>query len=297
MIAGPSRRRPDSQTSSTTEYRNPNMPFIDEAVIVGSKYDDFLRHTLPFTMRHVKHIVVVTSDQAFDDPTRDLCRQLGIRCLSTGAMYRRGATFNKGAAINKGLDQLNQRGWVLHLDGDIALPDQTSTMLHKIDLDKDCIYGIDRVACPNGPTWKKFLDSGQQQYKWHCLVETPDYFPLMGRYIHEQDGYVPIGYFQLWHGETGRCAGGLGNRRYPEQGNEATHTDVQHALQWDGHKRRLLGEIIGIHLDSCSAPIGANWEGRKSPPFNVATVPSKAGVLSYYDKTKDLVNNPNHQSP
>jgi len=58
--------------------------FIDEAVITASRYHDFLRITLPLNMPHIRKIVVVTSDGDFDGPTRDLCREYGVKCLSTG---------------------------------------------------------------------------------------------------------------------------------------------------------------------------------------------------------------------
>lgn len=266
--------------------------FVDEAVITASKYHDFLRVTLPYTMRQVKRIVVVTSDQEFDDPTRDLCREYSIKCISTGLFYHRGAKFAKGKAINKGLDQCHKRGWTLHLDADIVLPEQTSRMLATLDLDKQAIYGVDRVLVPNALAWKQHIDKAIPQHRWSSIIETPPEFPFMARYVHETEGYCPIGFFQLFHGDSRRTARDF---RYPEDGNEATHTDVQFSLLWDRHKRHLIPEIIAYHLDSCSAPIGANWTGRVTPEFsmNAKSVPSKDGIKSYYDKSSNSDINPN----
>ncbi len=62
------------------------------------------------------------------------------------------------------------------------------------------------------------------QHRHHCLL-TPPPFPLGSRLVlREQGGYVPIGFFQLWHGRHGR--------RYPLRQGSAEHTDVLHALQW-----------------------------------------------------------------
>jgi hypothetical protein len=44
------------------------------------------------------------------------------------------------------------------------------------------------------------------------------------------------------------------------------HTDVLFAIQWPRPKRQLLPEGFCIHLQS-SAEFGANWQGRKTPPF------------------------------
>jgi hypothetical protein len=266
--------------------------FIDEAVITASRYHDFLRVSLPYTMQQVKKIVVVTSDEAFDDPTREVCREFGVKCISTGLFYHQGAKFAKGKAINKGLDQCHRRGWVLTMDADIILPPQTSIMLSKIDLDKTAIYGVDRVLVPNAAAWKAFVERRVPQYRWSSIVETPPEFPFMARYIHETEGYCPIGFFQLRHGDSARTARDL---RHPEDGNEATHTDVQYALLWDRKKRHLIPEVISYHIDSCAAPIGANWCGRVTPEFTLEgdQVPSAAGIKSYYDSEFVGSDNPN----
>jgi hypothetical protein len=266
--------------------------FIDEAVITASHYHDFLRVTLPYTMQQVKKIVVVTSDRDFDEPTRDVCREFGVKCISTGLFYFRGAKFAKGKAINKGLDQCHRRGWVLTMDADIILPPQTSAMLGKLELDTKAIYGIDRVLVPNAAAWKTFVDQRVPQYRWSSIVETPASFPFMARYVHETEGYCPIGFFAMRHGDASRSGRDF---RYPEDGNEATHTDVQYALHWDRDKRHLIPEIIAYHIDSCAAPVGANWCGRVTPEFSLdaGPVPTNKGIKSYYDPAFMNSDNPN----
>jgi hypothetical protein len=266
--------------------------FIDEAVITASRYHDFLRVTLPYTTQQVKKVVVVTSDESFDDPTREVCREFGVKCIRTGLFYHRGARFAKGKAINKGLDQCHRRGWVLTMDADIILPPHSSAHLARLDLDKTALYGIDRVLVPNAAAWKAFVERRVPQYRWSSVVETPPEFPFMARYVHETEGYCPIGFFALRHGGESRQNRDL---RYPEDGNEAIHTDVQYALHWDRHKRHLIPEVIAYHLDSCAAPIGANWCGRVTPEFDLdsAKVPTNAGIKSYYDPAFAGSDNPN----
>lgn len=260
------------------------MSFLDEAVIVCTQYDDFLKVTLPFTLRQVKKVIVVTSDQPYDDGIRHHCRYMGVHCLSTDIMHRFNAPFAKGLAINRGLDLCSKSGWLVHMDADIVLPDQTSLVLSRLELDKKCLYGIDRVACPNALAFKDYLNKNTPQYNNTCLVEPPRNFPLMARWIHPTDGWLPIGFFQMWHGSIARTPFDM---RYPEDSNDAIRTDIQHALQWDGKNRRLIPDVIAIHLDSCSAPVGANWTGRTTPRFdmNATEAPSNAGVKSYYDPT------------
>jgi hypothetical protein len=261
-----------------------------EAVITCSRYQDFLAVTLPHTLPHVDHLVVVTSDRSHDDATAHLCHRHSVRCIRTGIFHRRGASFAKGAAINRGLDQLLQGDWVLHLDADIILPPTTRRMLEMVDLDPSCIYGIDRVACPDYATWERFRTTNHHHFMWDCNIVPPPGMPLMSRYVHNHEGYCPIGFFQLWNARREAR-----HVRYPDRGNEAVHTDVQHALQWDGHHRRLIPEIIGIHLNSCRAPVGANWRGRQTPEFKPGLPPDVSTLKGYYDPGVQQVN-PNAQA-
>ena len=52
------------------------------------------------------------------------------------------------------------------------------------------------------------------------------------------------------------------------------HTDVLFAIQWPRGRRHLLPEGFCIHLES-SAEFGANWHGRKTPPFRVKHAPDR----------------------
>jgi len=179
------------------------------------------------------------------------------------------------------------------MDGDIVLPPHTSHALSRLDLDTAGLYGIDRVAVPNAAAWRDFATRPRPQYRWSSIVETPGEFPLMARYDHETEGYCPIGFFPMRHGDAARNSRDL---RYPEDGNEATHTDVQYALHWDRARRHLLPEIVAYHLDSCAAPIGANWCGRVTPEFNpdAPAVPANDGIKSYYDPDFAHADNPNY---
>ena len=108
------------------------------------------------------------------------------------------------------------------------------------------------------------------QHRHHCLL-TPPPFPIGSRLVlREQGGYVPIGFFQLWHG-----------RRYPVRQGNAEHTDVLHALQWPRDKRRLLEEVFAVHLESERSKMGANWSGRKTVPFGPGQVSATGSGRAY----------------
>ena len=84
-------------------------------------------------------------------------------------------------------------------------------------------------------------------------------FSLGSRLLHQEYGYCPIGYFQLWHSSHGK--------QYPVVSGSAEHSDVVFALQWTRQKRELLPELFVYHLESERADMGANWKGRKTKPF------------------------------
>jgi hypothetical protein len=118
---------------------------------------------------------------------------------------------------------------------------------------------------PRGLSSKAF---DRLQHRYHCMIQPPALaghnFPLGTRIaLREHGGYVPIGFFQLWNARH--------ERRYPLLQGSAEHTDVLHALQWAAGKRRLIPEIIGIHLSSEPGPMGANWSGRTSRRFGPST--------------------------
>jgi hypothetical protein len=244
-----------------------------ECVTVCANYADFLRETLPFNQRHFDRYIVVTTPE--DRETRDLCRHLGVECLPTDLMTKQDA-FAKARGIDYGLANLRGDGWIVHLDADIWLPPQTRHLLSHVDLDPECLYGIDRTNCVGYEPWRNFIESeahssGHHQHIRDCLIVPPP-FPLGARIsIRKYGGYIPIGFFQMWHGKT--------NRRYPMDHGGAERTDVLHALQWPASQRKVLPELIAVHLESEPSQMGANWHGRRTRRFgaeDIASAPEAA---------------------
>lgn len=239
-----------------------------EAVTVCRGYSDFLSVCAPYNRGLFDRWLIVT-DPA-DAATREVCRRLDLECLLTEDGSRDG-TFAKGRMIERGLSQLSNDGWKLHLDGDIVLPAHTRAALEAADLDPACIYGIDRVMVKSAAAWRQLRDSGylsnqhdyQNRQRWPAGVE------VGARWADVREGWAPIGFFQLMHAAALEW-GGSRIRRYPVNHGDACRTDVQFAMLWDRRKRVLLPEIVGVHLESADAPLGANWKGRTTPPFVVS---------------------------
>jgi hypothetical protein len=229
-----------------------------EGLTVCVNYADFLAETLPHNLVHFNRFVVITTHA--DRETQDLCQSLSVECRPTDQFSRDGDSFNKGAAIDWGMGYLSRKEWICHLDADIYLPPMSRRWLEQAHLDTDSIYGVDRVNCVGYAPWKRYISGSRDlQHKHHCLVEAPP-FPLSSRIaLAHHRGYLPIGFFQLWHGKH--------RRRYPSCQGDAEHTDVLHALQWPIGRRHLIEEVICVHLESEPAPMGANWKGRRTKRF------------------------------
>lgn len=234
-----------------------------EAVVICVNYSDFLAHTLPANKNLFDRLTVVSAP--YDKKTQKLCEYHHVNCLVTNDMHHENAPFNKGRAINVGLNDLKYHDWVVHLDADIYLPPMTRTIMQGLELDRNVIYGIDRMMCPNYREWLRFIEQPILQQENDVFVHLHA-FPV-GTRIAKKDygGFVPLGFFQMWHASTGRLS-------YPTEHVDAGQSDLSFALQWSRRDRHFLPELIAIHLGSepeVPGKMGDNWVGRKTKPFSV----------------------------
>lgn len=232
-------------------------------------YADIAQYTLPALRRQVDRLLVITNPR--DEATKDLCHRLNCETLETDDFTRGGDEFNKGRAIERGLALLAHDAWILHVDSDIYLPDDFRESLRDADLDTKCMYGADRVMLVGWDAFDKWRHRGSSR-QWHCFQSTHGE-KIGSRWIDVRYGYVPIGYFQLWH-ESAAGRKGIRTRRYPEWHANAARADVKFSLQWDRKHRVLLPEVLVGHLEAENAPMGANWKGRKTKPFGPPVKPT-----------------------
>lgn len=237
-----------------------------EAVTVCVGYDDFLAETARLNRGLFDTWVIVT--EARDEKTREVCRRYNLKCVLSDD-GRRGGDFCKGRLIERGLQHLSREGWRLHIDSDIALPYDFRNRIKAADVQEDSIYGVDRLMIQSWERWKRLLDSGYLhggQFDYHCRTNPVKDLQIGTRWTHHENGYVPIGFFQLWHSTQDEWRG-VRIKSYPHDHGNACRTDVQHALQWDRSKRVLIPEIFAVHLESQEAKLGANWSGRTTKRF------------------------------
>lgn len=232
-----------------------------EAVCVSTGYADFLKQTLPFNKIHFDRFIVVTAPA--DTETQAVCEYWHVECVVTDEFYADGATFNKAKGINEGLKRLSKSDWVLHLDADIFLMPRTREILNLLPLDAKGIYSIDRLLCTSFADWLLYLQKPERVHGNNGMMGS-NAFPRGARLLNlDRDGYVPIGYFQLWNAKAS------GIEIYPDCHGEADRTDTLFAYQWERQNRHLIPELLGIHLESEAGPMGQNWKGRASCRFEL----------------------------
>jgi hypothetical protein len=229
-----------------------------EAVTVCVDYSDFLAWFLALNRCHFDRIVVVTDTRDVRTPT--LCEHYAVECIRTDAFYEGGQAFDKGAGINVGLAALDRDGWVAHLDSDIVLPPRTRKLIEAANLDPAMIYGVDRMLCQSFDDWIQYLALPEVSHAQNIFMNGRA-FPLGTRVgALWGDGYVPIGFFQLWH------PGASGKQSYDKH-SDAGRGDFAFATSWPRAKRSLIPEIMAVHLESERAPNAMNWRGRRSKQF------------------------------
>lgn len=235
-----------------------------EVVTVCIGYDDFLATVAPYNIPHFDRWLIVTKPS--DDKTREVCRRFNLDCLLTDDS---GEKLKKGRLVERGLQHLSASSWRMQLDADIVLPNHFKRSLEVASIQEDTIYGADRIMIRSYEEWQKLLESGFIQTGGHdydCRINIPYGFTIGTRWGTFETGWLPIGFFQLWHSSQDEWRG-IRVKKYPEDHNSACRTDVQFTLQWDRKKRALIPEIMVIHLESEKSPKGENWDGRKSKRF------------------------------
>ena len=257
-----------------------------ECVIICINYSDFLSHTLPSNKSLCDRIVVVTD--AKDTKTKTVCEFWNVQCVQTDDVYQNGSKIpNKGIAINKGLEVLSKSDWVLHMDADVFLLPLTRQILERMTLEKDSLYGTDRMMCESYEDWHYFLHPTTEAKSLHegWIYLHMDRFKIVTRLVqYHEGGYWPIGYFQLWNPK------GSGVFDYPVEGVGFDRTDVVHLKRWESSKRRFIPDFVVVHLSNESHGQGQNWHGRKTrmfePEFQTNLV---KGIKNFFGKIKEKI--------
>lgn len=236
-----------------------------ECVTVCKDYGDILNVIAPYNRPLLHRWLVITSPD--DALTKSVCRKHSIECMTTDSFNKYGS-FCKACGINKGLDLLKGSDWLLQLDADVLLPYDFKQCLESSHLEPGKLYGCDRLNIIGQDNFEKQRYKGFISRTDSWIVHKNRQDTSIGSVVANiENGYTPIGFFQLWHGKE-TLTWNFPKKRYPELHGNAARTDVQFALQWDRRDRILLPELVVFHLESEAAPMGSNWNGRKTKPWS-----------------------------
>jgi hypothetical protein len=208
--------------------------------------------------------------------TLAVCLAYNVTCVRGGVHKANGSTMDKAGAQNHAMRHLRRDSWLCVLDADIVLPCDFRHRVHSAALVPDCVYGVDRVDCPDFAAWQAYLTAPVQSALAGCLTSQPCGWPLAYRVSHpEYGGWCPLGFFQLWHSSVRD-----GYTLSP--GANADHSDLLHSSQWPRQKRVLLPDWYAIHLLSGPRAMGADWAGRTTGrwganPWKAATGAVRSG--------------------
>lgn len=158
----------------------PNPPPIIEGVTISVNCAKMLAISLENNMRHFSRTLVITTPA--DVETQEVCKTYGADVLVTNAFYREGAKFDKGYAHERGLKYLKYNKWVLFFDADIILHHQFTDLAARYPLEKDVMYGCDRIYV----TRQEHIDL-MRKGKLHGPFDSGDW---------------GFGFFQLFHMEN-----------------------------------------------------------------------------------------------
>lgn len=254
-------------TLPATAIIPPRNDLFVEAVTICVNYGDFLAWTLPFNRNQFSNMVVVTSPE--DSATQRLCTHYHVQCVQTDVFTANGRKFNKGAAINEGLKRLSRHGWVVQLDADILVPPRTKEFLGRALLDPTAIYGIDRFDVNNFADFIRHVTDPELQLVADTYIVDHTVLGRGARLMNE-DGYVPIGFFQAWNPKGSAVYQYVTDPDPRRDGSE--HGDVTFARKWPRVKRNFIPEMTVYHLQSDVN--SCNWAGRTSKSFGLEEVKS-----------------------
>jgi hypothetical protein len=212
---------------------------------------DFLHYTLPWNLKQVDRMVVVTSIE--DVTTQQVCRANGVTPVLSESWRLNDAAFNKGAMLNAGLRQA-QAGWILFSDADCLLPSDFKSRLKDLQLDLDTLYSARRYTTP---TNEHDRDVWLAKFKVEGII---------GK-ITPMDN-DPVGYFQLWNTQA---------QPVRQKAPVICHEGFHNAGAVDVHFYRMFNDNIaesGFHVVHIwHGNLACNWDGRKSSPLPGAPEP------------------------
>ena len=238
------------------------------AITVCVNYAHLLKHGIIANKSFFKRWVIVTSEEDVD--TQKLCKEHNLECLISKTIRKR--NFFKSGAINEAFDYLGyDKGWYLHIDADIILPQNFPNVFAVDETEQPLIRGRKTEKSFNilqnhqVTGFRKYINKPHQQAMLYCMgrinvdededienLNIQKYFDRVDDIIQEFEGY---GYFQLFYlpALQNKYKNHL-QQIYPTLSKNAGSDDWIFSKLFD---RKISLNTYCIHL----SPEEINWDG------------------------------------
>lgn len=208
-----------------------------QAISVCINYSDYLEISLPFNRPFFDKYTVVTA--ASDEQTLALCKQFECTPLILDIEQ----DYVKKSMMSQGLQQLQARQWIQILDADIVLPPEYSNIVNRVEsLDRNSLYGCQRLFCQNKLVWDLFGLNDLQCYEPEENVRA-----------------IGVGFFQLFHASAQHLTT---SQDWYAVAHGMKAADMSFRAKFPASSIQQL-PIKVVHL----GPPSTNWYGRRSPQF------------------------------
>lgn len=208
------------------------------AITVSTNYEDYLNLILQENYKFFKKWYIVT--EKTDLNTQKLCDKYDNVETVYFNFCSGNKIFNKGGGIKKA-QQLAYRHYAedlfLILDSDICITEEMYKHINCLSVEKDCVYGADRIMIPTIEEYFKSNHSNFSQSTWKNKKN-----PLKSNWWN-----VPWGYFQLY--------------KTPH-----LYKDSRDAGKVDIHFSRCFLNTANLPLPvKHVGPVSTNWKKRITP--------------------------------
>lgn len=216
------------------------------AVVVSWGCAQTLELTLPYNVRQVSRLVVVTTPD--DIETQAVCEKYaGVECLVSKSLNKNDAVFNKAAMLNEGIKKqisYKETDWILSLDADIILPKDFKEKWTKTILNPGFMYYIERVNLSRESVNDRIVNDKLHTFKIGDL----------------STNRMPWGYFQLFSVKSSVLNNVEDGQYYDESFISAGHYDREFARRWPKDRTKYI-PVRTAHIHH--GGLGSNWHGVK----------------------------------
>jgi len=168
-----------------------------------------LDYTLQYNINQLDEITIITDLKS--EEVVNVANKYNLKYIKTNTFYKNNATYDRGLVLSEFL--IDKKGWILHMDCDILLPEYFKESISKQTLDKNIMYGSRRIMFENIKDADIWYRSDKLDENIFCPI-----------------GFC-YGYFQMFNMESEAIILSDKNHIYPNSGHIGEH-DIWFRNKW-----------------------------------------------------------------